>query len=449
VLPYAAYLRVYEPLASFGEPDRSRWAAYVSSARSTQRVSALEAEHGEAMRRLIAMPPIIAPAQESEHAYVRRADGVVYICPWQTRLRSWLALGRLRASLPAALADTFVPRRLADLAATDFARWHSRSSSIRTHILTATWHVPLAWFVPFGPPERRLVLGGRAGTDGGPATAAAMRTLVYVTTMAQARWRVARAHAAVRHGLSRESRAYDDGTPSHRNGADGADGGRGAPGRSGGAAPKAGAPPPGMAPGRTRGRHAGKARDEDGGRHADSPRHSGAPSHGDPPRHSGPPSHGEPPRHGGAANHGPASRRGDARRRSDPPGRDGAPRHEEMPRRDAPRRPAAPRHAGGPGSAGPSPLAAALSGGSAPAALWEIDEVGRWLEEFHPRALVELDYGGLVHLIGDEALRADQSVAEVAAAVTGLETGELELAIAMYQRLRTRWRTLRGAEFAS
>jgi len=120
-----------------------------------------------------------------------------------------------------------------------------------------------------------------------------------------------------------------------------------------------------------------------------------------------------------------------------------------MPRRDAPRRPAAPRHAGGPGSAGPSPLAAALSGGSAPAALWEIDEVGRWLEEFHPRALVELDYGGLVHLIGDEALRADQSVAEVAAAVTGLETGELELAIAMYQRLRTRWRTLRGAEFAS
>jgi hypothetical protein len=49
----------------------------------------------------------------------------------------------------------------------------------------------------------------------------------------------------------------------------------------------------------------------------------------------------------------------------------------------------------------------------------------------------------------DRALRADQSVAEVAAAISGLDTGELELAIAMYQRLRTRWRALRDAEVAS
>jgi hypothetical protein len=83
------------------------------------------------------------------------------------------------------------------------------------------------------------------------------------------------------------------------------------------------------------------------------------------------------------------------------------------------------------------------------AAAGEIEEVGRWLEEFHPRALVELDYGGLVHLLDDGALRADQSVAEVAAAITGLETGELELAVAMYQRLRKRWRALRAAETAS
>ena len=26
-------------------------------------------------------------------------------------------------------------------------------------------------------------------------------------------------------------------------------------------------------------------------------------------------------------------------------------------------------------------------------------DVGRWLEEFHPRSLVELDYGGLVHAL--------------------------------------------------
>ena len=204
VLPYAAYLRVYEPLSAFAEPERSRWAAYAAAPQPPRRVSTLEAEHADAMRRLIAVPPIVAPTRESDEAYVRQADGVVYVCPWQIRLRSWLALGRLRASLPPALADTFVPREVADRAAADFARWHARAGahpdSLRTHIQTATWHVPLAWFVPFGPPERWLVLGGEAGSDRGPATAT--RTLVYLTTMAQARRRVARAIGAVRRGLS-------------------------------------------------------------------------------------------------------------------------------------------------------------------------------------------------------------------------------------------------------
>ena len=39
-----------------------------------------------------------------------------------------------------------------------------------------------------------------------------------------------------------------------------------------------------------------------------------------------------------------------------------------------------------------------------------VEQVGRWLEEFHPRSLVELDYGGLVHLLGAEALAAEGPV---------------------------------------
>jgi len=34
-------------------------------------------------------------------------------------------------------------------------------------------------------------------------------------------------------------------------------------------------------------------------------------------------------------------------------------------------------------------------------------------EDFHPYSLVELDYGGLVHLVSDDALCGDQSVAEI------------------------------------
>jgi hypothetical protein len=79
----------------------------------------------------------------------------------------------------------------------------------------------------------------------------------------------------------------------------------------------------------------------------------------------------------------------------------------------------------------------------------DLEEIGRWLEEFHPHSLVELDYGGLVQLMDDDTLRGDQSVAEVAAACSALSGGELELATAMHQRLRTRWRALEAIESGS
>jgi hypothetical protein len=79
----------------------------------------------------------------------------------------------------------------------------------------------------------------------------------------------------------------------------------------------------------------------------------------------------------------------------------------------------------------------------------DLEEIGRWLEEFHPHSLVELDYGGLVQLMDDDTLRGDQSVAEVTAACSALAGGELELATAMYQRLRTRWRALEAIESGS
>ena len=76
-------------------------------------------------------------------------------------------------------------------------------------------------------------------------------------------------------------------------------------------------------------------------------------------------------------------------------------------------------------------------------------EVGRWLEDFHPYSLVELDYGGLVHLVSDDALCADQSVAEIRAAIDGAAGGECELAAAMYTRAHSRWRTFSEFELAN
>jgi hypothetical protein len=84
-----------------------------------------------------------------------------------------------------------------------------------------------------------------------------------------------------------------------------------------------------------------------------------------------------------------------------------------------------------------------------PRAAGELAEVGRWLEQFHPYSLVELDYGGLVHVIGDDALHGDQSAAEIAAAIDGAAKGECEFAVAMYMRAHNRWRALAELEPAN
>jgi hypothetical protein len=308
VLPSAAYLRVYEPLSAFGPAERARWEDYAASADRPRRADALEAEREEALRRVIALPPIVAPERESEHAYVRWADGTTYVCPWQTRLRSWLALRKLQATAASPIAEAFAPGPAAR-AAEDFARWEGEEVVSRVYIQSSTWSVPPAWFVPFAPAERWLVLGTPGEREGSrPATASATRTLVYATTMAQARRRVARALATVRR-----------------------------------------------APGTTQ---------VPGGR-AD-PAHHSAPSRADLVR-------------------------------------------------------------------------ASLA----------LEEIGRWLEEFHPHSLVELDYGGLVQLLDDDALRADQSVAEVSAAVSALASRQFELAAAMHQRLQARWRQVEAMELGS
>jgi hypothetical protein len=78
-----------------------------------------------------------------------------------------------------------------------------------------------------------------------------------------------------------------------------------------------------------------------------------------------------------------------------------------------------------------------------------VRHVGRWLEDFHPYSLVELDYGGLVHLVSDDALCGDQSVAEIRAAIDGAARGQCELAAAMYLRAHSRWRALAELELAN
>lgn len=78
-----------------------------------------------------------------------------------------------------------------------------------------------------------------------------------------------------------------------------------------------------------------------------------------------------------------------------------------------------------------------------------VEDLGRWLEEFHPRSLVELDYGGVVHLLDDAELAQDESARDVALALAALSEGDTERAGAAYARVTARMKALQAVESAS
>ncbi len=273
--PYDAYLRVYEPLEAFGAQERAHWSAYLVARRPPDLAAAVRSASRQSWANLAATPPVLVPATESEEAFVLSFEGRMLICPWETRLRSWLAFSDLDEVLPPPVLAAVAPPLARARAEAEQADWRARHPEVRPRILTSTWHVPLWWFVPFAAQERRLVENPDGSLE-----------LTYRTAMAQARRRVARALRTVR------ARADDV-------------------------------------------------------------------------------------------------------------------------------------------------VVAAL------------ENLGRWLEEFHPGAAVELDYGGLTVLLGPRRLREDTSVADVASGLAGLDSGDTEAAAATYRRLFERWEAVQAFEHAN
>ena len=81
--------------------------------------------------------------------------------------------------------------------------------------------------------------------------------------------------------------------------------------------------------------------------------------------------------------------------------------------------------------------------------LTDLEELGRWLEEFHARSVVELDYCGLGPVLGSGGAAVDESVAEVAGALADLRSGEVDEAVARLAAVRDRWDEIRAYEHAS
>lgn len=75
-----------------------------------------------------------------------------------------------------------------------------------------------------------------------------------------------------------------------------------------------------------------------------------------------------------------------------------------------------------------------------------IRQLSEWLSVFHPRSVVEVDYGGLVRVLSDAELSDDDSPQLVHDGLTALARGEAAEAGRGYERLMRRWRMIRLRE---
>ena len=196
VVPYKAYLRVYEPLAAFPEPERAHWSRYASAGK----LPTAQDEVRQSLADLLPVPPVPVPVHESRDAFVAVVDGVTHVCPWRTRLRAWLALSEIKHHLPRLTLDAVLPPVVREQAEADFMRWRERNPDTRPWILTSTWHVPVRWFVLFADEEREYEPARlEEGEDAGKRTEGPV--LRYRTPMVQARRRVARGLRALRNAM--------------------------------------------------------------------------------------------------------------------------------------------------------------------------------------------------------------------------------------------------------
>jgi hypothetical protein len=209
--PYAAQLRVYEPLAAFDVEERRRWQLY---AQSPAVPSGVAGARRERILGLVAAcrpaPAVPRPGDAGEHAAVLRGEAGLLVCPLRTELRCWEAAAEARSALPAEVARAVLPDAEVELAATEQQRWLAAHPERRSHVLAHRWTVPVRWFVLFDREERRLQLGPAepwggdpwGGEFGGAAEGVTVsRSLVYRTAMAKARQRVARALQVLRKAL--------------------------------------------------------------------------------------------------------------------------------------------------------------------------------------------------------------------------------------------------------
>ena len=101
----------------------------------------------------------IAAVPMSDDALVAEWHGQRYQCPRTPRLRMLEGVLAVRHAYTHLGSGTVVPERVALAARAELERLYTESPTLRSHILTSAWHVPVRWFVPFVTAAKEVVGG--------------------------------------------------------------------------------------------------------------------------------------------------------------------------------------------------------------------------------------------------------------------------------------------------
>ena len=208
--PFVAYLRVYEPLSSFApsvrdrlQSDLDRGAVEVQDAGTREQKVWLWTQVTAPSRMLPGEGPdgtardggdvLVLGEGEVPSGPAASVGPGPLVCPLDLRGRSAAALVGFigTAELPLRNSALTQPPETAKARANAVVGELADSA---VHVLSSTWTVPLPWFVLVDPEQRAVVPAERGGRP----------RVSWRVAMADARRRVARAHAVTRDSLGEE-----------------------------------------------------------------------------------------------------------------------------------------------------------------------------------------------------------------------------------------------------
>jgi hypothetical protein len=185
VVPYAAYLRVYEPVEFLPAPPGEEVPA-IGDAAAPDPQQLTSAEQERSRRAAVLGGAVVAVDAADEAAFVLRRGGRTFVAPADEQVRSWVALGRLADTLSPSAARALTSQLLLDRADEALRAWRHGHPDAVPHVREATWRLPVAWLLLAAPDEQD------------PYQVGDEMTARYLVPMAQARRRIARALAAAR-----------------------------------------------------------------------------------------------------------------------------------------------------------------------------------------------------------------------------------------------------------